>query len=169
MVDKVEVEVQGSDVVSGEVLSPATKLRTLRVVHAVFGVDPEAQKRFNKQYGYAPTRQSSSGTYHYVTDLEFQKDDFAVVETPNGLTVVTIVDVGADMLFGTAPPNYKWVISKVDYVDYRERLDRENRRKFLVDSLTSRARDIKDRLKLEEVLGTDPASQELLKELKSLQ
>lgn len=79
-----------------------------------------------------------------------------------------VMSVGPELLFGELP-GHKWVIDKVDYAAHKERAEREQRKKFLMQSLSARASDIKSRLKLEEVLGSDPASRDMLEELKRLQ
>jgi len=142
------------------------KLKGLRVVKAVFDTDPNGTKAYEARY--QGSRPNKTTKYSYLTDQDFKDGDFAVVETPHGgLTVVRIVEVGPELLFGELP-GHKWVISKVDYAAHLERAEREKRKKFLMDSLSARAADIKARLKLEEVLADDPAAKEMLEELKKL-
>lgn len=155
--------------VQAEAEVEAPKLKAMRVVRAIFGVDPEGQKRFNKAYGYPENQRASQPRrYDYLTDQDFEKGDTAVVETPQGFTLVTIQEVGPDLLFGNLP-GHKWIIDKVDIKGHNDRKARAERRQFLMDSLTNLAKELKKITTLEDDLQDDPTAMKLLEELKGLQ
>lgn len=148
-----------------EVTAPSA-LKQTYVVSVVFNADPEAQKRY--QAHYSTSRPNRDRKYNYLTTHAFKAGDYAVVETPcGGLTVVTVVE-DAQALLTPDLPGHKWVIDAVDYEGYKARKEREKRAAFLLQSLSNRAKELTARLKLEEVLASDPQSQEMLAELKSL-
>ena len=141
-------------------------LKAMRVVRVTFGIDPKGNERYSQRYDGA--KPNTSRKYDYLTDLEFEKGDVAVVETPQGFTLVTIQEVGPDLLFGNLP-GHKWIIDKVDIKGHEDRKQRAERRQFLMDNLTQLAKERKKLQTLEEDLKDDPQGYDLLKELKTLQ
>ncbi|UTC30033.1 hypothetical protein STASHLEY_00990 [Brevundimonas phage vB_BpoS-StAshley] len=156
------MEYQGNQAVQ----TPVKTLKTCRVVRCIFNTDPDAAEKYKKHYGTSNVNRTRE--YSYITDLDFKEGDFAVVETPHGgLTVVQVASVGADLMFGELP-GHKWIIDRVDYTGYQERAEREKRKAFLMKSLANRADQIKAQQRLEDVLSSDPAAQDMLAELKEL-
>jgi len=142
------------------------KLKAMRVVRVTFGVDPKGNEAYERTYPGARTNRDRK--YDYLTDLDFVKGDTAVVETPHGFTLVTIQEVGPDLLFGNLP-GHKWIIDKVDIKGHQERKARAERRQFLMDNLTQMAKERKKITSLEDDLAGDPTAMKFLEELKGLQ
>lgn len=143
----------------------SVELKGIRVVKAVFGVDPKGNKRYEEAYPGA--RVNKSRGYSYITNQDVKEGDVAVVETPQGYTLVTIIEVGPQQLFGELP-GHKWLIDTVDIEGHLNRQERAKRVHFLMESLSQRAKEQKKLKTFEDDLANDPASQELLKELKTL-
>src|SRR5688572_28317004 len=99
-------------------------LKHMRVVKCTFGVDPKGNERYERAYPGAKTNRTTQ--YNYLTDLEVKKGNVACVETPHGYTLVTIQDVGPDLLFGDLP-GHKWIIDTVDIQGHQERREKAER------------------------------------------
>lgn len=149
-----------------QMATKAVPLKATRVVRCTFGVDPKGNQRYEASYPGA--RAHNGRKYDYLTDLDFEKGDVACVETPQGYTLVTVQEIGPDLLYGSLP-GHKWVIDKVDIAGHNQRKERAERRAFLMESLTQLAKERTKIKSIEENLADYPGAQELLRELKTLQ
>lgn len=64
-------------------------------------------------------------TYTYITNLDFEVDDYAVVEVGGALKVVQIVSVAPDLRIAPGSDiQFKWIVAKVDFTEYEKNVRR---------------------------------------------
>lgn len=111
-------------------------------------------------------RQRRVYTYKASLTMGLQPADLAVVESPSGFEVVTVVRVhGEPQINVKAPYKFKWVVSKVDRTAYDEQMAREKKalallqacegKKAQTDALETLLVSVTNREELLRLLGHD--------------
>ena len=117
--------------------------------------------------------------YTYVTHLDLEPGDLAVVETPNGPAVVKVVCVHEDLAIEPGQSmKMKWVMDKVDTESYKANTQKnEEIEKFMATSYRANVRnsfktmmlaqlDPESAAKLGNIIGDNPLQLEEVKPAK---
>lgn len=105
--------------------------------------------------------------YSYLSDLDFEAEDYAVVESPhNGLVVVKVKAVKEDVRDGKA---YKWIVDKVDVAGHYQRQENAKRAEYLKTRLQTMKKQVEEEAVWALLAERNPEAAALLQELKTLQ
>ena len=119
---------------------------------------------------------NTASTYTFKVDLKLIKKlkpyDLVVVETSNGIVLGAVKTVyGTDISQETIAASNRakaWVVNKVDTKAHQERIDKTERKKFIMQELESRKQAIEEAAIWKMLAQQDETASKLLAELEAL-
>ena len=106
--------------------------------------------------------------YTYLTDLELEADDIVVVDV-NGVYKIAIVTKAFGILPGQKSKACKWIVSKVDTEQYKERMQKQALAQEIRNKLRTRRDEYEELMIYQRLANEDEEIKTLLNTLAELE